>query len=63
VLSGIGFATEVTAAVTAALIESTRRGLRGDEQRGLAAGLEEIGARLTAIEAAVRTERRDRPSP
>jgi voltage-gated potassium channel len=50
-LSGIAFLTVITAAVTATLIESARRRLRGDADRELADRLDEISARLAAIEA------------
>jgi voltage-gated potassium channel len=50
-LSGIGFLTVITAAVTAALIESARRRAGGVSDRDLSAQLDEIAARLAAIEA------------
>jgi voltage-gated potassium channel len=50
-LSGIGFLTVITAAVTAALIESARRRVGGVSDRDLSAQLDEIAARLAAIEA------------
>ena len=55
-LSGIGFLTVITAAVTAALIESARERLRGGSDRDLSAQLEEISARLAAIEASASRE-------
>ena len=58
-LSGIGFLTVVTAAVTAALIEGVRHRARGGVGHPLDSRFaEEISARLTAIEA--RLEERDR---
>jgi voltage-gated potassium channel len=50
-LTGIGFLTVITASVTAALIESVRRRMARAAESGMAAQLDEIGARLTAIEA------------
>jgi voltage-gated potassium channel len=48
-LSGIGFLTVITAAVTAALIEAARARFRlGDDS--VSARLDEISARLDAIE-------------
>jgi voltage-gated potassium channel len=52
-LTGIAFLAVVTAAVTAALIESARRRARGDE-RQLRDQLTEISTRLDAIEEALR---------
>jgi hypothetical protein len=49
-VSGIGFLTVITASVTAALIEAARRrGFRSSEP-DLGDRLEEINARLSAIE-------------
>jgi len=53
ILSGIGFVTVITAAVTAALVESARTRARGAPPRDLSEQLEEISARLSAIEASV----------
>jgi voltage-gated potassium channel len=53
-LSGIGFLTVITGSVTAALIEAARKRAGGMSQRELAAHLEEISARLSAIEAGMR---------
>ena len=53
ILSGIGFVTVITAAVTAALIESARE--RRVPPRDLSEQLDEISARLRAIEAGVGT--------
>ena len=50
-LSGIGFLTVITAAVTAALVESARGRMGGASDRDLSAQLEEISTRLSAIEA------------
>jgi voltage-gated potassium channel len=49
-LSGIGFLTVITAAVTAALIESARKRFYGESDRHLVDRLDEISARLAAIE-------------
>ena len=49
-VSGIGFLTVITAAVTAALIESARRRGVGASEPALGDRLEEINARLSAIE-------------
>ncbi len=51
-LAGIGFLAVVTASVTAALIESNRRRFATSEA-DLAARLDEVGARLSRIEAAL----------
>jgi len=51
ILSGIGFVTIITAAVTAALIETARRRESGISPRDLSTQLEEISERLSAIEA------------
>jgi voltage-gated potassium channel len=51
-LTGIAFLTVITAAVTAALIESARRARR--DEADLAAELKEISTRLDAIEASLR---------
>jgi voltage-gated potassium channel len=50
-LVGIGFLTVVTATITSAFIESTRRRLEGVELKTLDAKLDSIAARLDAIEA------------
>jgi voltage-gated potassium channel len=59
-VSGIGFLTVITASVTAALIESARR--RGGRSSGaeLGAQLDEVNARLSAIEERM-AGRRDSP--
>lgn len=51
-LTGIGFLTVVTASVTAALVESNRKRFATSEA-DLADRLEEVGARLSRIEAAL----------
>lgn len=53
-LSGIGFVTVVTAAITAALVESVRRRLGGSAP--IEAKLDEINARLERLEASLRAE-------
>jgi voltage-gated potassium channel len=63
VLSGIGFVTVITAAVTAALIESARRREHGAPPRDVSEQLEEISARLSAIEASVGTSRETPEGP
>jgi len=55
-LSGIGFLTVITAAVTAALIESARSRVGGVSERDLSAQLDEISARLAAIEGSASRE-------
>ena len=50
-LTGIAVLTVVTAAVTAALIEAARRRMADASDRDLAGRLDEISARLAAIEA------------
>jgi voltage-gated potassium channel len=57
-LTGIGFLTVVTAAVTAALIESARRRAPNSEEARIEAKLDEISARLQKLEAALGPERR-----
>jgi voltage-gated potassium channel len=52
-LAGIGFIAVITAAVTAALVESARRGPREEAEARVERHLEEINARLTAMEAAI----------
>jgi voltage-gated potassium channel len=47
---GIGFLTVVTAAITSAFIESTKRRLEGTERETLSAKLDQIGTRLQVIE-------------
>jgi len=55
-LSGIGFLTVITAAVTASLIEAARRRLQAGSEHDLAKQLEEIKSKLSVIESRV-TER------
>lgn len=50
-LVGIGFLTVITATITAAFIESTRKRMQGVELRTLDAKLDALGARLEKIEA------------
>lgn len=50
-LVGIGFLTVITATITSAFIESTRRRLQGVELRTLDAKLDALGERLERIEA------------
>jgi voltage-gated potassium channel len=52
-LAGIGFIAVITAAVTAALVESARRGPRQAADARMERHLEEINARLAAMEAAI----------
>jgi voltage-gated potassium channel len=51
---GIGFLTVVTAAITSAFIESAKRRLQGAETDALSAKLDQIGERLTMIEAGLK---------
>jgi len=55
-LSGIGFLTVITAAVTAALIESARTRAGRVSDRDLSQQLDEISARLAAIESGASRE-------
>jgi voltage-gated potassium channel len=50
-LVGIGFLTVITASITSTFIETTRRRLEGTTTAVLTAKLDQIGARLDAIEA------------
>jgi voltage-gated potassium channel len=50
-LFGIGFLTVITASITSTFIETTRRRLEGSTTAALTAKLDQIGARLDAIEA------------
>lgn len=56
-LAGIAFLTVVTATITSTFVESTRRRLEGVELKTLDAKLDEIVARLDAIEGDVRRGR------
>ncbi|HEV2922856.1 MAG TPA: potassium channel family protein [Solirubrobacteraceae bacterium] len=49
-LVGIGFLTVITASITSTFIETTRRRLEGNTTAALTAKLDQIGARLDAIE-------------
>jgi voltage-gated potassium channel len=59
-LVGIGFLTIVTASITSTFIETARRRLEGSASEALTARLEEIGARLEAIESHLGEIARDR---
>jgi hypothetical protein len=61
-VSGIGFLTVITASVTAALIESARRRAGRSSGPDLGAQLDEVNARLSAIEERM-AGRRDAPGP
>ena len=61
-VSGIGFLTVITASVTAALIESARRRVGRSSGAELSAQLDEVNARLSAIEERM-AGRRDAPGP
>ena len=50
-LVGIGFLTVITATITSAFIESTRKRLQGVELQTLDAKIDALGARLERIEA------------
>ena len=52
-LAGIGFIAVITAAVTASLVESARRGPRKAADDRVERHLEDISARLSAIEATI----------
>ena len=51
---GIGFLTVVTAAITSAFIESARRRIGSTRPDALSEKLDQIGARLGVIEAALK---------
>jgi voltage-gated potassium channel len=51
---GIGFLTVITAAITSTFIESAKRRLQGSESDALSAKLDQIGERLTMIEAGLK---------
>lgn len=55
-LSGIGFLTVVTAVVTAAFLETVRRRMGDPGQTELLAKLDDVSARLQALESALRRE-------
>jgi voltage-gated potassium channel len=56
-VSGIGFVTVVTAAITALFVESARRRLRGEAEGTLDKRLDEIAGRLERIERALEKHR------
>jgi voltage-gated potassium channel len=60
-LTGIGFLTVVTAAITAALIETVRRRLGNPAEERIEAKLDDITARLQALEAALDRTGASRP--
>lgn len=53
-LTGIGFLTVVTAVITAAFLETVRRRLGDPVQKELIAKLDDVSARLQALESALR---------
>ena len=53
-VAGIGFLTVITAAITAAFIESARRSLEATRPDTVSAKLDQIGTRLDAIEATLK---------
>jgi voltage-gated potassium channel len=53
-LSGIGFVTVVTAVITAAFLETVRRRMGDPAQRELLAKLDDVSARLQALESSLR---------
>ena len=53
-LSGIGFVTVVTAVITAAFLETVRRRLGDPGQAEVVAKLDDLSARLQALESALR---------
>ncbi len=61
---GIGFLTVVTATITSAFVETARRRIEGTTTEALTTKLDQIGARLDAIEAGLRdlgAQHRDAP--
>jgi voltage-gated potassium channel len=62
-LSGIGFLTVITAAVTASLIEAARRRLQKGSEHDLAGQLEEITRKLAVIESRVTERDGEPPAP
>ncbi len=63
-LVGIGFLTVITATITATFIETKRRQLQGATDDVVSVKLDQLGARLDAIEAALtenRTSRQEGP--
>jgi voltage-gated potassium channel len=53
-LAGIGFLTVVTAVITAAFLETVRRRMGDPGQKELLAKLDDVNARLQALESALR---------
>jgi voltage-gated potassium channel len=53
-VAGIGFLTVMTAAITSTFVEATRRRIVGDQTELLSVRLDQIGARLDAIEASLK---------
>jgi voltage-gated potassium channel len=53
-LSGIGFLTVVTAAITAAFLETVRRRMGDPAQKELMAKLDELSARMQVLESSLR---------
>jgi voltage-gated potassium channel len=53
-LSGIGFLTVVTAVITAAFLETVRRRMGDAAQAELLAKLDDLSARLQALESSLR---------
>lgn len=62
-LTGIGFLTVITAAVTASLIEAARRRLQKGSEHDLAAQLEGIKRTLSVIESRVTERDGEPPAP
>jgi len=56
-LLGIGFLTVVTASITSTFIEAARRRFEGGTTNAISARLDQIGARLDAIEAGLKNLR------
>lgn len=52
-LIGIGFLTVITAAITSTFVESARRFVEGTTTDAISLELDQIGARLELIEAAL----------
>ena len=62
-LQGIGFITVIAASVTAALIEQARKRRNRDDEPATTAHLEQIEARIAAIERALGVETPPPPEP
>jgi len=56
-LTGIAFLTVITAAITSTFVEAARQRAEGATRETLAVKLEQIGTRLDAIEAALKSTR------